>query len=104
MIMFPHEFELYRGWILKIASDIESLVDSKIIRREQIEAIKIKDYSNDSGTMTKAYATVSVKSDKPIFIPNNVRPTSTNIYENRETKEVVTTLNYVFDVDIERGV
>lgn len=103
MIIYPHEFELYHGWIIKIASDIERLVDSKI-RRDQIEAIKITDYSNESGTMTKVYATITVKSDKPIVIPKDVRPTSTNIYENKETREVVTTLNYVFDVDIERGV
>jgi hypothetical protein len=103
MLLYPHEFELYHGWILKIASDMESLISSKI-RREQIEAIKITDYSNDSGTMTKAYATITVKSDTPIVIPKDVRPTSTNVYENKETKEVVTTLNYVFDIDIERGV
>lgn len=103
MILYPHEFELYHGWIMRIASDMERLVSSKI-RREQIEAIKITDYSNDSGTMTKAYATITVKSDTPIVIPKDVRPTSTNVYENKETKEVVTTLNYVFDIDIERGV
>lgn len=103
MILYPHEFELYHWWIMRIASDMERLVSSKI-RREQIEAIKITDYSNDSGTMTKAYATITVKSDTPIVIPKDVRPTSTNVYENKETKEVVTTLNYVFDIDIERGV
>lgn len=103
MIIYPHEFELYHAWIIKIASDIERLVDSKI-RRDQIEAIKITDYSNESGTMTKVYATITIKSDKPIVIPKDVRPTSTNIYENKETREVVATLNYVFDVDIERGV
>jgi len=103
MLLYPHEFELYHWWILRIASDMESLISSKI-RREQIEAIKITDYSNDSGTMTKAYATITVKSDTPIVIPKDVRPTSTNVYENKETKEVVTTLNYVFDVDTERGV
>ena len=103
MILYPHEFELYHGWIIRIASDMERLVSSKI-RRDQIEAIKITDYSNDSGTMTKAYATITVKSGTPIVIPKDVRPTSTNVYDNKETKEVVTTLNYVFDVDIERGV
>lgn len=102
MLLYPHEFELYHGWILKIASDVEALIESKI-RREQIEAIMITDYSNDSGTMTKAYATIIVKSDTPIVIPKEVRPTSTNIYENKETREVVTKLNYVFDIDIERG-
>lgn len=103
MILYPHEFELYHGWILKIASDVEGLVSSKI-RRDQIESIKIKDYSNDSGTMTKAYATIDIRSDTKIVIPQGLKPTSTNVYENKETKEVVTTLNYVFDVDIERGV
>ena len=103
MILFPHEFELYSAWVAKIYNDYGVLIGTGV-KRERIETIKITDYSNDSGTMTKAYATITVKSDTPIVIPKDVRPTSTNVYENKETKEVVTTLNYVFDVDIERGV
>jgi len=103
MILYPHEFELYSAWVTKIYKDYGVLIGTGI-RSERIEAIKITDYSNDSGTMTKAYATITLKSGTPIVIPKDVTPTSTNVYENKETKEVVTTLNYVFDVDTERGV
>ena len=103
MILYPHEFELYSAWVAKIFYDYRILLESGI-KSSNITAITIKDYSNDSGTMTKAYATITVKSGTPIVIPKDVRPTSTNVYENKETKEVVTTLNYVFDVDTERGV
>jgi hypothetical protein len=103
MILYPHEFELYCAWITKIYKDYGVLIGTGI-RSGQVEAIKIKDYSNDSGTMTKAYATIDIRSDTKIVIPQGLKPTSTNVYENKETKEVVTTLNYVFDVDIERGV
>lgn len=100
MILYPHEFELYCAWVGKIINHYNKLIESGI-SREQIECVKIKDYSNDSGTMTKAYATIDIKSDIKIVIPKGVNPTSINIYENKETGEVVTTLNYVFDTDRE---
>lgn len=103
MIIYPHEFELYHAWIKKIEKDYDVLISTGV-RREQVESIRLKDYSNDSGTMTKVYATIIINSDCPISIPNIVTPTSTNVYENKETREVVTKLNYVFDVDTERGV
>ena len=101
MILYPHEFELYHGWILKIASDVERIILSGV-SRGSIECIKITDYSNDSGTLTKAYATINIAGE--ISIPNGVNPTSIETYKQAITKEAYSHLNYVFDVDIERGV
>lgn len=101
MILYPHEFDLYSLWIRKIGEDMERIIISGI-KREQIEAIKIKDYSNDTGTVTKAYATIEITGK--FVVPANIKPTSIKTYKNNMTNEEITQLNYVLDVDVERGV
>lgn len=101
MILYPHEFELYCAWINKIYDDIQKILDSGT-PRGNISFVTITDYSNDSGTMTKAYGVIELIGE--IVLPKRVKPTSVERYNNCVTGEATTKLKYVFDVDIERGV
>ena len=101
MILYPHEFDLYYAWVRKINDDIQKILDSGT-PRGNISFVKITDYSNDSGTMTKAYGVIELLGE--IVLPKQVKPISVERYNNCVTGEANTKLKYVFDVDTERGV